>query len=138
MPGPEMTGALDDPKVQAIMAYQANVATGNIDAARTVFDPEVVYTVPGRSQLAGTYTGPDAVMGYFGRLMELTNGTYTIPAMHWMVSDDHVSLFTTNTAERNGHAFTWTETIVFEFRGGRKSRIDLLSGDQYGVDQFFG
>ena len=58
--------------------------------------------------------------------------------MHWMVSDDHVTLFTTNTAERNGRSFNWTETIVFEFRGGRKSRIDLLSGDQYGVDAFFG
>ena len=138
MPGPAMTGAVDDAKVQAIMAYQMNVATGNIDAARTIFDPDVVYVVPGKSQLAGTYTGPDAVMGYFGRLMALTEGTYEISAMHWMVSDDHVSLFTTNHATKDGNALTWTETIVFAFENGRKKRIDLLSGDQYGVDAFFG
>jgi uncharacterized protein len=138
MPGPTMTGAIDDPKVQVIMAYQMNVATGNIDAARTVFHPDVVYVVPGKSQLAGTYVGPDAVMGYFGQLMTLTQGTYDISTMHWMVSDDHVSLFTTNHANKDGQALTWSETIVFAFKDGRKTRIDLLSGDQYGVDEFFG
>jgi uncharacterized protein len=138
MPGPAMTGAIDDPKVQAIMAYQMNVAAGNIDAARTVFHPDVVYVVPGKSQLAGTYKGPDAVMGYFGQLMTLTQGSYDISAMHWMVSDDHVSLFTTNYATKDGKALTWTETIIFAFKDGRKTRIDLLSGDQYGVDALFG
>jgi uncharacterized protein len=138
MPGPVMTGAIDDPKVQAIMDYQQNMASGNIGAARSIFAPDVVYAVPGKSVLAGTYTGPDAVMGYFGRLMELTRGTYDISAMHWMTSDDHVALFTTNHAEIDGKALTWTETIVFEFRNGLKTRIDLLSGDQYGVDAFFG
>ena len=138
MAAPVMTGAIDDPKVQAIMAYQGNVATGNIDAARTVFAPDVVYVVPGKSILAGTYTGPDAVMGYFARLMELTAGSYAITAMHWMASDDHVCLFTTNEAARDGQQLTRTETIVFAFEDGRKKRIDLLSGDQYGVDAFFG
>jgi uncharacterized protein len=138
MPGPAMTGAIDDPKVQAIMAYQMNVAAGNTDAARTVFHPDVVYVVPGKSRLAGTYKGPDAVMGYFGQLMTLTQGTYDISAMHWMVSDDHVSLFTTNHAIKDGKALTWTETIIFAFKDGRKTRIDLLSGDQYGVDALFG
>ena len=138
MPAPVMTGMIDDPKVQAIMAYQQNVAVGNIDAARTIFDPEVVYIVPGKSVLAGTYRGPDAVMGYFARLMDLTGGTYTISAMHWLTSTDHVALFTTNQAERGGKTLSWTETIVFAFKDGRKTRIDLLSGDQYGVDAFFG
>lgn len=135
---PVMTGDLDDPKVAAVMDYQAAVARGDLDAARTVFWPDVVYVVPGRSRLAGTYHGPDEVMGYLGRLMELTGGTYGISRMSWTTSDDSVALATTNSATRGGRSLTWSEVIVFTFVDGRKKRIELTSGDQYGVDDLFG
>lgn len=135
---PVMTGDLDDPKVAAVMDYQAAVARGDLDAARTVFWPDVVYVVPGRSRLAGTYHGPDEVMGYLARLMELTGGTYGISRMSWTTSDDSVALATTNSATRGDRSLTWSEVIVFSFVDGRKKRIELTSGDQYGVDDLFG
>lgn len=136
-PAPAMSGALDDPKVRAIMRYQQQMAAGDLDAARTVFAPDVVYVVPGRSPLAGTYHGPDEVMGYLGRLLEATDFSYAIDRMHWMVSDDHVALHTHNAATRSGRRFAWTEVIVFAFDAeGRKTRIELSSGDQQGVDDF--
>ena len=135
---PEMTGAVGDAKVQVIMNYQLAMARGDVTSARQAFQADVVYTVPGKSSLAGVYRGPDAVMGYLGRLMELTRGTYRISAMHWMVSDDRVSLHTVNHAERNGQSLTWNEVIVFAFRNGKKAQIELLSGDSYGFDAMFG
>jgi len=135
---PEMTGALSDLKVRVIMDYQLAMARGDLATARQVFAPDVVYTVPGKSVLAGTYRGPEAVMGYLGRLIELTQGTYRISKMHWMVSDDHVSLHTVNHAERGGRNLTWNEVIVFTFRAGKKAHIELLSADSYGFDAMFG
>ena len=138
-PGPpEMSGQMSDPRVQAIMAYQLNVARGDLDAARTIFDPQVEYHVSGQNLLAGDYHGPDEVMGYFARLGILTDGTYGISRMRWLTSAKRVALVTRNHATRQGKRLSWDEVIVFVFQNGKKRRIDLFSGDQAGVDVLFG
>lgn len=133
----QMSGDVDDPRVRAVLTYQRQVAVGDLDSARTVFWPDVTYTVPGLSQLAGTYRGPDEVMGYFGRLFALTDATYTISRMHWITSPDRVGLLTRNHATRHGKILAWDELIVFTFLDGRKKSIAHFSGDQYGVDELF-
>lgn len=136
-PVPQVAGRVEDPRVQAVLAYQQAVAAGRLDEAREVFWDDVVYTVPGRSLLAGEYAGPEAVMGYLGRLMELTGGRYAISRMRWLTSAGRVGLATRNHAERNGRTLSWDELIVFEFVDGRKKRISHFSGDQEGVDAVF-
>ena len=97
----------------------------------------MTYTVPGRSRLAGTYRGPDAVMGYLGTLVALTDGSYAISRMHWLTSTERVGLATRNHATRGGRSPAWDELIVFTFVDGRKKAISHFSGDQYGVDALF-
>jgi hypothetical protein len=132
-----MSGDTGHPLVRKIMDYQLAVAAGDMESARSVFQPDVEYRVPGRSLLAGTYHGPDEVIGYFGRLMELTGGTYRISRMTWFAAGDEVALATRNHATRDGRTLEWDEVILFTFEDGRKKRIDLLSGDQYGMDELF-
>ncbi len=93
--------------------------------------------MPGRGPLAGTYRGPDEVIGYFGQLFALTDATYAISRMHWLTSADRVGLLTRNSARRHGRTLTWDELIVFTFVDGRKKSINHFSGDQYGVDALF-
>lgn len=131
---PEMTGDLDDPRVRAVLAYQRQVAAGDPEHARTIFWPDVTYTVPGRNALARTYRGPDEVMGYLGTLVALTAGTYAISRMHWLTSPDRVGLVTRNHATREDRSLSWDELILFTFVDGRKKQISHFSGDQYGVD----
>ncbi|MBC8091687.1 MAG: nuclear transport factor 2 family protein [Pseudonocardia sp.] len=135
---PVMAGNLQDPRVQAVLAYQQQVAAGDLGAARTVFWPDVRYTVGGRNLLSGTYQGPDEVMGYFGRLFELTDGTYTISRMLWLTGGDEVGLHSRNHATRGGRSLDWDELIVFRFVDGRKKEISHFSADQYGVDALLG
>lgn len=134
---PEMSGELDDPRVRAVLNYQRQVAAGDQEHAREIFWPDVTYSVPGTSLLAGTLNGPDAVMGYFAKLYELTDGTYAISRMHWLTSPTRVALFTRNHASRNGATLSWDEVIVFTFVDGRKKKIEHFSGDQYRVDELF-
>ena len=135
---PEQYGATQDPKVQAIVAYQTAMAKGDLVTARAIFQPDVVYRVAGQNQLSGTFHGPEQVMGYLGKLMELTRGSYSISSMNWLVSGDGVALATVNHADRNGAHLDWNEVIVFHFVDGKKARIDLYSQDQAAVDAFFG
>jgi ketosteroid isomerase-like protein len=37
---------------------------GDMDTLRALFDPDIVWHAPGRSQLAGDHQGVDAVLGY--------------------------------------------------------------------------
>ena len=133
-----MRGATDHPLVQRIMQYQAAMANQDFAAGATIFAPDVVYVVPGSNPLSGTYQGPAAVMGYFGRLMAATHGTYEISEMLWLTCNDRVTLSTVNTASIGANSLTWHEAIVFEFVDGVKKRIDLFQADQAAVDGFFG
>jgi ketosteroid isomerase-like protein len=132
-----MTGATAHPLVQKIMAYQAAMAAGDPDAG-SVFAPDVQYTVPGQNALSGSYRGSAAVMGYFGKLMQLTAGSYAIDRMNWLVCDEKVILETVNRATLRGAELVWDEAILFYFRNGLKTRIEMFQADQAAVDAFFG
>jgi ketosteroid isomerase-like protein len=132
-----MNGALAHPLVQKILRYQLAMARGDAAEGRTVFHDDVEYIVPGSNLFSGTYRGPDEVMGYFGRLMAATEGTYAMTAMNWLVCGEKVLLETVNLASRKGKQLQWEEAILFEFREEKKSRIDMFQADQGAVDQFF-
>lgn len=134
---PTMRGAVDHPLVQKVIAYQAAMARQDFGEGAKVFAPDVVYTVPGSNQLSGRYEGADAVMGYFGRLMALTAGSYDITDMLWLACGDRVALTTRNKAKIAARSLDWEEAIVFHFANGLKKDIDLFQADQAAVDAFF-
>ena len=134
---PRVEGAIDDPRVQAVLAYQAAMARGDRDFAKTVFSSDVVYVVSGRGAFAGIYRGPEAVMDYLGMLMERTAGSFSISQMRWFTTEEHVTLITRNHARLGERALSWDEVIVFRFVAGKKKRIDLFSGAPDAVAAFF-
>ncbi|MBC7809047.1 MAG: nuclear transport factor 2 family protein [Akkermansiaceae bacterium] len=131
------TGALSHPHVQLVKRYQAAMATGDFATGATFFAPDVRYVVPGDNPLSGDFVGAEQVMGYFGKLMEVTGGTYRITEMLWLVCENEVALVTTDYAERKGQPLIWSETIVFEIIDGKKKFIRLFQSDQETVDAFF-
>ncbi len=57
-------------------AYAA-FASGDIAALTETIAPDCIWHVGGRNQLAGDYTGHEEIFGYFGKLSELTGGTFS-------------------------------------------------------------
>lgn len=137
MSDPIISGAVDHPLTQAIMRYQRAMAEGDVAGGRSIFRDDVIYVVPGDNLFSGTYHGPDDVMGYFGRLMEATGGSYAITAMNWLACGNKILLETRNTASRKGRSLEWDEAILFEFVDGKKARIEMFQADQAAVDAFF-
>lgn len=132
-----MRGAVQHLLVRKIIAYQNAMAHQDFTEGARIFAPDVVYVVPGRNPLSGRYEGPEAVMGYFGRLMQMTSGSYKITDMLWLTCGDRVALSTRNHATIAGEHLDWDEAIVFEFVDGVKKRIDLYQAEQETVDRFF-
>src|SRR5829696_8152552 len=108
---------------------------GDMDTLRELFDPEIVWHFPGRSPLAGDHRGVDAVLGFFGRTMELTAGTFRAE-LHDVVADDrHAVGMHLATGEREGRRLEDREVLVFHPRAGKVVEVWQYVEDQYVHDE---
>ena len=67
-----------------------------------VFSQDVVWRVPGKSLLARDYKGQAEVFDFFGRLMELTGGTFRVESLDMLANESGGVFVDRLTAERNG------------------------------------
>ena len=78
------------------------------------------------------------MFGFFGRLVELTGGSFKIERHHVLADDSHGSTLSTVTAQRDGKSLSVKSVDVFHFEGDRVSEIWTFVDDQYADDEFFG
>jgi ketosteroid isomerase-like protein len=55
-----------------------NFVAGDVPAVLAIFAPDITFKITGRNPVAGEYTGHDEVVGFFQKLGEGSNGTFTI------------------------------------------------------------
>ena len=68
----------DHPNLELMRRTLAAFQVGDMAGLAELLAPQVVWHVPGRSPLAGDHRGRDEVFGFFGSLMELSGGTFSI------------------------------------------------------------
>jgi uncharacterized protein len=112
---------------------------GDLDTLRNEFlAPNVVWHSAGRNPLAGDYAGIDQVMGLFGRLFELTGGTFRQELHDVLANDEHGISLATATAEREGKTFRDNTVLVFNVdKDGKVTEAWLHPYDLYAADEFF-
>jgi ketosteroid isomerase-like protein len=111
---------------------------GDMETLREVFHPDLVWHSPGHNQLAGDHRGVEAVLGFFGRTMELTGGTFRVEVHDVVASDKHVVGLNSVAAQRDGKTLNGRNALVFHVRDGRATEIWQFWEDQYAADEFFG
>lgn len=111
---------------------------GDMDTLRSIMTPDVIQSVPGKSQVSGDHKGIDDVLDYYGTLFELTGGT--LKADLQSVKDDGADKVVAVhhlTAQRNGKSYDQNETLTFTLSGGKISRLDESHPNQAEFDAFF-
>jgi ketosteroid isomerase-like protein len=117
--------------------YEA-FATGDIPAVLAVFAEDIVWTIPGRSPLAGTYTGHDEVLGFFQNLGERSGGTFHLDVHDVLDNgEDKVVLLLTETAQREDKSLSHTALHVWGLRDGKATSFQGFSEDDYENDEFW-
>jgi ketosteroid isomerase-like protein len=112
--------------------------SGNLDLIRNeLFDPDVVWHVPGRNRLSGDFRGADAVIASFVRQFEETGGTFKVEVHDILGSDDHAVVLATASAERNGKSIKEPYAHVCHLRDGKLTEAWILDFDLYKIDDFF-
>ena len=113
--------------------------TGDMATLQEILSHDVVQHVPGNSQLAGAYKGIEAVLGYYGKLAELTGGTFRADLID-VYGDGlgHVTAVHQITATRKDTTLITRGAIVFTFLGDRATDLAEMHADLPADDAFFG
>ncbi len=116
-------------------------AEGDLATMTELIAPDCVWHVGGRSQLAGDYTGHDEIFGYFGKLMELTDGTFAVKLedVGELEGTGMVVSLVTTSGTRNGQTISTRMMELGRSNGaGQIAEAWWFPEDQYAGDEFFG
>ena len=111
---------------------------GDIGALRDqYFADGIRLHYPGRSPLAGDYDGIVQVLGFFGRAVELSGGTFRTELHDVIANDEHtVALFTAR-ADRDGRRLEDRIVEVFHICDGKAAEAWIYPADLYASDEFW-
>jgi uncharacterized protein len=116
--------------------YEA-FGAGDLDTVSKQFAPDIRWHVGGRSAISGTYTGHNEVFGFFGKLFELTGGTFRIDIHDVLASDDHVVVLVRESASRGDRHLEMNEAHIWHVSGGLVNEFWGFAEDQYEASSFF-
>ena len=124
---------------EAMRAGYAAFSRGDMDTLRKdLFTPDIVWHQGGRNQTSGDYRGPDQVIGLFGKLHQLTDGTFRVDIHDVLASEEHVVVLGRVTAKRAGKTLqNGNYDHVCHFRDGKLAEAWVVNVDQYEADAFF-
>jgi ketosteroid isomerase-like protein len=129
---------MTDSKEDTIRRGYKAFGEGDMETFRSIYTPDVVQSQPGKNQLSGEHTGVDNVLGLYGKLFELSGGTFVATLKSVKTEGDKVVAVHSAKAEHEGKTLDTDETIEFTFSGDKISRLDLTSADQDAEDAFWG
>lgn len=108
---------------------------GDLDALTGLLHPDIEWSVIGRNPLAGEYHGKREVLGFFGLLDRVTDGTFRVE-LEDVVADGHRAVvMTRSTARVVGRRLDDRGVAILEVQDGKLVRARLFSSDPYRTDE---
>lgn len=100
---------------RALQAFQS----GDVPVLEELFHPDLLWHVPGRSQVSGVHAGRPAFFAFLGKLMELSGGTFKVDNRS-VLTDEAGGVFVDQvTAEREGRRLDQSLLLRVRIEGGR-------------------
>jgi ketosteroid isomerase-like protein len=104
------------------------------DELRAFLAPDVRWTVPGRSPIAGDHRGVEEALAYFRDRRARAAATMRVIEREVLTAGDIVVRFADGEAELGGELRRWRTVGVFRVADGRITECRLLPFDQYEFD----
>jgi ketosteroid isomerase-like protein len=130
----------DEPMHPNVATYWRLIEAFNrndLETVGAVLDPELVYTIPGRSPIAAHTRGVSAHLEALRRSRERSGNTLKLEPKTVTAGGDRVFVFGRISATRNGVHFESDHYVVFRFANGRIVEGITLPVDQYAFDAFW-
>jgi ketosteroid isomerase-like protein len=128
----------EHPNVQRLKDGYEAFGKGDFAALDDLFAEDIRWHEPGRNQLSGTYEGRAAVYELFGRVFEVTGGTFRIDIRSILADDTDAVVVCTVSGTRGDRTLESVNAHVWRFDGDRIVEFRETAGDQYAIDALFG
>lgn len=102
-----------------------------------LFSDDIRWHIPGRGLVSGDYRGKEEVVGFFTKLMELTNGTFRLEVHDVLANDEHAVGLVTLRAERDRKTLNMHDVHVWHVTDGKFSEFWSQLADLYAFDEFW-
>jgi len=110
-------------------------AKGDIETVMGLYTDDIEFHVSGRSQVSGSYSGKDQVLGLYGKLVELSGGTFRVEALDILANDEHGVVLTMEHGQRDGKTLENRAVHVWEMRDGKCAQFRGYNEDVW--DEFW-
>lgn len=111
---------------------------GDLDTLRSLFAPDAVHSAVGNGPLAGDYKGIDAILGYYGKLFELSGGTFAAELKSTKAEGDETVVATHHDrGQRGDKTLDQDETLTFTISEGKFTKLVEDHSDQAAYDDFW-
>jgi ketosteroid isomerase-like protein len=111
---------------------------GDMDTIRELFDPDIVWHVPGKNHTSGTYRGLDNVLGTLVQNVQETEGTLKLELHDALANDTHGVALLTARGSKDGRSLESRLVQVFHVKDSRVTEAWLFSEDERAGDEFWG
>lgn len=112
--------------------------SGDSQAMAALFADDVVFHMPGRGRMAGTFKGKEAVFGWLEGMGAAAGEGFEADVHAIMADDEHAVALITERGEKNGKTYEWREVDVYHVSNGKITEGWVIFDDLYAADEFFG
>jgi len=127
----------DHPNLEAARSGYAAFAAGDLATVSSLFADDIVWHTGGNNILTGDHVGREAVLAFFGRLMQETEGSYHQDIHDMLANDEHGVALVTVTASRGGKTFEGPVVQVFHMRDQKMTEFWAFPEDPAAFDEVF-
>ena len=117
-------------------AYEG-FAKGDLGTVMSIFDENIIWHEPGRSPLSGDFKGHQEVQELFGRIFEMSGGTFSIEIHDILANDEHAVAMVRARAERSGQSLDVVGCHAWHLSNGKATEFWNLTFDPYAADGFW-
>jgi len=128
----------EHPDITLVKCGYEAFGKGDVATLSELIAPDAVHHMFGASLVSGDYHGLDAILGFYGQLAELSDGSYAVePEQFFADGNGTVIVVHRQTGKRNGKALDNRQALVFELRDGKIVDLHDTSDDVTIDDDFW-
>lgn len=110
---------MSHPHEETLRTVYDAFAKGDIETVMGLYTDDIQFHVSGRSPVSGSYSGKDEVLGLYGKMVELSGGTFRVEALDILANDEHGVVLTMERGQRDGKTLENRAVHVWEMRDGK-------------------
>ncbi len=110
---------------------------GDMATLTELYSEDTVWHEPGNNPLSGEQRGREAVFAFFGRMAELSGGTFRAVVHDILANDEHAVALSRLTGTRQGKETNSAAVQVYHMRNEKITEAWNFSQDQRAYDEFW-